>query len=139
MNQFATISDYELNGLIAIKIMGYIPAKGMWWLDGEGNQLNCSIDKATEWVYEYEGGLTYEGKQYCSHVRYNWEPTKNMKTCYQVEEEICLLGLQDEYINNLISIVTKDDREFEKSIYELVHASPRKRCEAMLMAVGTSV
>lgn len=120
----------EMDALIAVNVMGWVPAWGNWWLGLQFGEFNCQIGKASNWMAEApeSHGVEYRGKNYWSHhSTVNWKPSLSIENSYEVEGRIEELGLQEKYSNELCKITGV------LSGWGLIHATPEQRCKAALI------
>lgn len=124
------VDNTQMDNILALKIMRYIPTTVNWWNEPDG--FNCTVEKAWQWTYESKNdrGVEYNGKRYYSKNKFNWNPSKDMNICYEVEERVKELGLQEQYTQALQVLVGNN-------LYNLVHATPVQRCRAMISLIKT--
>jgi hypothetical protein len=71
------------NALIADKVMGFIPAKGNWWMSGYG-EFNCDRMKADRWLQESERGVDWQGKKYSGYSSVEFSPIDDLESAFKV-------------------------------------------------------
>lgn len=128
------LTNKQINGLIATKIMGCIPTSGNWWMpDGKWNKWNCSIEEADAWTFEVnDRGVEYNGKKYNSHSVVRWEPHKDLNICFEVEKQIALIGMEKHYIAYLKQEIALDNISSDNYEFLCLHASAKQRALAMV-------
>lgn len=82
-DQQIKITKEEMSSWFAIHLMGWIPARGNWWMEkgspGSG-EFGCDPQRATEWLESGERGVLYNETRYSSvYNTINWEPMSPYK------------------------------------------------------------
>ena len=128
----------ELDALVAEKVMGWIPSWGNWWMAGYG-EMNCSLDKATEWSFEAEKGVEYRGKKYQSIPLHRWCPSTDISAAWEIVEKMREVGYfirladQDEFIR--ARFYNPNFLPDEKSLWIVAETVPEAICKAALLAM----
>lgn len=130
----------ELDCLVALKVMNYIPASHNWWLP-KGGKFNCSIEEASEWLSEKECGIEWSGKKYQGIPIYMFNPSSNIETAWKVVKRLNLKytfsvskGYSDEGWSCLFFW---SDGSGDNSEYHIAYGqtAPLAICRAALLAV----
>lgn len=110
MTDYSKLTDQEIDTAMAEKVMGWEHSYGAYWKSCDGD------DNASELVW----------------LEKAWHPHDDLNQVWECECRIIELDLIHEYSKFLYSSLTNTAATI---IFDVLHAPPRQRCIAMLMAV----